>query len=63
MTFPMRELRKLNVDEYCNTRNQLKQVLDALRDLMTSPDPPKRPMVFVTPEDKGRKTSGARLKT
>jgi len=35
-----------------NTRNQLKQVFDALRELMTSPDPPKRPIGFVTPEDK-----------
>ena len=39
-----------------NTRNQLKQVFDALRELMTPPDPPKRPIGFVTPdEDKGRK--------
>ena len=35
-----------------NTRNQLKQVFDALRELMTPPDPPKRPMGFVTPQDK-----------
>ena len=45
-----------------NTRNQLKQVFDALRELMTPPDPPKRPIGFVTPEDKGRKTSGAKSK-
>ncbi|HQR54425.1 MAG TPA: ORF6N domain-containing protein [Burkholderiaceae bacterium] len=38
-----------------NTRAQLKQVFDALRDLMTPPDPPKRPIGFVTPEDKGTK--------
>ncbi|MFZ2650553.1 MAG: ORF6N domain-containing protein [Burkholderiaceae bacterium] len=38
-----------------NTRNQLKQVFDALRELMTPPDPPKRPIGFVTPEDKGKK--------
>ena len=43
-----------------NTRNQLKQVFDALRELMTPPDPPKRPIGFVTPEDKGKKTSGSR---
>ncbi len=30
---------------------------------MTPPDPPKRPIGFVTPEDKGKKTPGARLKT
>ena len=34
-----------------NTRNQLKQVFDALRELTTPPDPPKRPIGFVTPKD------------
>ena len=38
-----------------NTRAQLKQVFDALRALMTPSDPPKRPIGFVTPEDKGKK--------
>ena len=38
-----------------NTRNQLKQVFDALRELMTPPDPPKRPIGFVVPEDKSKK--------
>jgi hypothetical protein len=38
-----------------NTRVQLKQVFDALRELMVPPDPPKRPIGFVTPEDKGKK--------
>jgi ORF6N domain len=42
-----------------NTRAQFKQVFDALRALMTPPDPPKRPIGFVTPEDKGKKISGA----
>ena len=42
-----------------NTRNQLKQVFDALRELMTPPEPPKRPIGFIAPEDKGKKTSGA----
>jgi len=46
-----------------NTRNQLKQVFDALRELMAPPDLPKRPIGFVTPEDKGKKTSGPRGKT
>ena len=46
-----------------NTRGQLKQVFDALRELMTPPDPPKRPIGFVMREDKGKKTSGARGKT
>ena len=35
-----------------NTRAQLKQVFDALRELMTPPVPPKRPIGFITPEDK-----------
>ena len=35
-----------------NTRNQLKQVFDALRELMTPPDLPKRPIGFVTPDEK-----------
>jgi len=38
-----------------NTRAQLKQVFDALRDLMTPPEPPKRPIGFVTHENKGTK--------
>jgi hypothetical protein len=33
-----------------NTRSQLKQVFDAIRELMTPPDPPKRPIGFVTPK-------------
>jgi hypothetical protein len=43
-----------------NTRNQLKQVFDALRELMAPPDPPKQPIGFVPPEDKRKhpKTSG-----
>jgi hypothetical protein len=45
-----------------NTRIQLKQVFGALRELMTPPDPPKRPIGFVTQQDMGKKTSGARSK-
>jgi hypothetical protein len=38
-------------------------VFDALRELMTPPDPPKRPIGFVMPEDKGsKKIPGARGK-
>jgi hypothetical protein len=37
-----------------NTRAQLKQVMDALRELMVPPEPPKRPIGFVTPEDKAK---------
>jgi ORF6N domain len=43
-----------------NTRAQLKQVFDAIRELMTPPDPPKRPIGFVTGEDKPKKSSGRR---
>lgn len=35
----------------------------SMRELTTPPEPHKRPIGFVTPEDKGKKTSGARLKT
>ena len=35
-----------------NTRVQLKQVFDTLRELVTPPDPPKRPIGFVQPNDK-----------
>ena len=42
-----------------NMRNQLKQVFEAMRELMTPPEPPKRPIGFVTQEDKKDKpTSG-----
>jgi hypothetical protein len=34
-----------------NTRLQLKQLLEAVRELMVPPDPPKRPIGFVTPEE------------
>jgi hypothetical protein len=45
-----------------NTRAQLKQVFDALRELMTPPDPPKRPIGFINPEDKGSKKTGGRAR-
>ena len=41
-----------------NTRAQLKQVFDALRELMTPPSPPKRPIGFITPDDKPKGTKG-----
>ena len=34
-----------------NTRLQLKQVFEAIRELMAPPDPPKRPIGFVTPNE------------
>ncbi len=42
-----------------NTRAQLKQVFDALRELMTPPDPPKRPIGFLTHEDRGKKRAAS----
>jgi ORF6N domain len=38
-----------------NTKAQLRQVFDALRELMTPTEPPKRPIGFVPLEDKSRK--------
>ena len=48
-----------------NTRNQLREVFDALRELMTPPDPPKRPIGFVTPDEKikGKKAQGSQGST
>jgi len=60
------EALAMNHDTFSrNTRNQLREVFDALRELMTPPDPPKRPIGFISPEDKGSKKTGgrARLKT
>ena len=42
-----------------NTRNQLKQVFDTLRELMTPPEPHKRPIGFVTLEEKAKAKSTA----
>ena len=55
------EALAMNHDTFSrNTRNQLKQVFDALRELMTPPDPPKRPIGFINPEDKGKKAQAKR---
>jgi ORF6N domain len=57
------EALAMNHDTFShNTRAQLKKVFDALRELMTPPDPPKRPIGFINPEDTGKKTKGARGK-
>jgi hypothetical protein len=54
------ELLAMTQDTFSrNTRNQLKQVFDALRELMTPPEPPKRPMGFLPMEDKKDKPKGA----
>lgn len=45
-----------------NTRKQIREVFDALRELMTPPNPPKRPIGFVMPEDNGKKTPAAKGK-
>jgi hypothetical protein len=45
-----------------NTRARLKQVFDALRELMTPPDTPKRPIGFVLPNELDKKSS-ARAKS
>ena len=58
------EALAMNHDTFSrNTRNQLKQVFDALRELMTPPDPPKRPIGFISPEDTGKKTSSQAKKS
>ena len=41
-----------------NTRLQLRQVFEDLRELMTPPDTPKRPIGFVTPEEKKTSPQG-----
>lgn len=45
-----------------NTRNQLKQVFEVMRELMTPPEPPKRPIGFITHEDKPAKPSSTKAK-
>ena len=45
-----------------NTRNQLRQVFDALRELTMPPDPPKRPIGFVTHEEKKGKPAAAKTR-
>ncbi len=55
------EALAMNHDTFSrNTRNQLREVFDALRELMTPPDPPKRPIGFINPEDKSSKKTQAR---
>jgi hypothetical protein len=41
-----------------NTRAQLKRVFDVLRELMTPPEPPKRPVGLVPPEELKRRSPG-----
>ena len=49
------EALAMNHDSFSrSTRNQRKQVFEALRELMTPPDLPKRPIGFVRDEREGR---------
>lgn len=41
-----------------STRNQLRQVFDALRQIMTPPEPTKRPIGFVPPEERKASQGG-----
>ncbi len=51
--------RKVSVHE-----RSIGQLVDAMSELLAAPaPPPKRPIGFINPEDKGKKTSGARSKT
>ena len=45
-----------------NTRLQLRQLLEAAHDLTTPPEPPKRPIGFVTQEDKPSRPAGSKAK-
>ena len=58
------DLMSLQHDTFArNTRAQLKQVFDAIRELMTPPaTPPKRPIGFVTPAEKSAKPKAAKTK-
>ena len=58
------ELMSLKTDTLeDNTRVQLKQIFDAIRELMAPPEPAaKRPMGFVTPEEIPAKPKAAKAK-
>ena len=45
-----------------NTRNQLRQVFEALRELTQPAEAPKRPIGFVPPEDKSKAGKAVRSK-
>lgn len=55
------EALAMNHDTFSrNTRSHFKQIFDALRELMTPSDPSKRPIRFINPKNKSKKTSGSR---
>jgi uncharacterized protein YigA (DUF484 family) len=41
----------MNQDTFSRNTRAKQQVIDALRELMTPPDPPQRPIGFINPED------------
>lgn len=43
-----------------NTRLQPRQLFDALRELTTPPEPPKRPIGFVAPQEKPKDSKGSK---
>lgn len=53
------ESLELSHDSFnCNTRLQLRQLMEAVRELTTPSKSPKRPIGFVTHEDKKNKPNG-----
>jgi hypothetical protein len=57
------EALAMNHDTFSrNARNNFKQVFEALRELMTPPDPPKRPIGFVHPEDKSASKNASKTR-
>lgn len=55
------ELKQDTFEE--NTREQLKQIIDAIRELMPPPKPkPQRPIGFLTPDDMPTKPKGAKVR-
>ncbi|MEJ8856726.1 ORF6N domain-containing protein [Variovorax robiniae] len=47
------ELLEMRHDNFSqNTRTQLRQIFEVLRELTMPPDPPKRPIGFIAPEEK-----------
>jgi arsenate reductase-like glutaredoxin family protein len=46
-----------------NTRNQLRQVFETLRELMTPPEPPQRPIGFVHPKQDQSGKTGEQIKS
>jgi hypothetical protein len=58
------ELMSLKTDTFeHNTRVQLKQIFDAIRELMATPEPvTKRPIGFVAPEETPTKPKAAKVK-